>query len=93
MEANLFQGFCPRTELPVPSVLLMLQGNKPDSSTDRSLPHAAALQDQLRTYKFLSSWALSMVGQAGSLSGRMWGGQGWKCCPRQCPLLLRACCK
>lgn len=33
VKAKLFQGFCPRTELPVPSVLFMLQGNKPDSST------------------------------------------------------------
>lgn len=46
-KASLIQGFCPRTELPVPSTLFMLQGDKTDSSADASLPHSTVVCYQL----------------------------------------------
>lgn len=46
-KASLIQGFCPRTKLPVPSTLLMLQGDKTASSADTSLPHTTVVCYQL----------------------------------------------
>lgn len=47
IKSSLIQGFFPRTELPVPSILFMLQGDKTDSSADTSLPRTTVVHYQL----------------------------------------------
>lgn len=50
IKASLIQGFCPTTELPVPSILFMLQGDKTDSSANASLPCTTVVRYQLSRY-------------------------------------------
>lgn len=88
MKANLVQGFCPRIEPPVLSVLFILQGNKLDSSNYSSLLHTKVIWYLLCMYKLLFSLGFKHGEQAGSCSGRTWGRQSSKHGPEHCPLLL-----
>lgn len=88
MKANLVQGFCPRIEPSVLSVLFILQGNKLDSSNYSSLLHTKVIWYLLCMYKLLFSLGFKHGEQAGSCSGRTWGRQSSKHGPEHCPLLL-----